>query len=165
MFNNNWTTPIANRFAADNILNQKNPEYLQINVAGHSLGGFLAQTVSYGVISGKLYEDVINGQKKDDIRNLLSNNNLFSHAYTYNAAPFFVYTTGLMGVFTSKVPYNDIFDTKYYQYITNYSIDGDPLSWFVPNLGERIGEDPAPFDKTIDANAHTIRQYYTIFYQ
>jgi Mg-chelatase subunit ChlD len=168
IFNNNWQVPIADRFAGDTLIELGNTDRTKVYVTGHSLGGFLAQVVTHDVIENEVYEHYLNGRKIDQSKDIFSRTDIFGQAYTFNAAPF-VYpnllTTGLAAAFTSTIPFGRIDDDKYNQYITNYSIKGDPLSISVPVLAERLGQDPTPyFNKTVDKSSHSLEQFRTIFY-
>jgi von Willebrand factor type A domain/Lipase (class 3) len=167
-FNNNWQVPIADRFAANTLIDQGNADRAKVYITGHSLGGFLAQVVTHDMIENEVYEHQINGKRIDQTRDIFARSDIFGQAYTFNAAPFVNpngLTTSLLAVFTSAIPWGRIDDEKYNSYITNYSIKGDPLSITVPLLAERLGQDPTPyFEKTIDKSAHSLAQFNTIFY-
>jgi hypothetical protein len=166
-YNNNWQAPIANRFAGDTLFSLGDNSRTKVHVTGHSLGGFLAQIVTHDIIENEVHESFVNGRKIDKAKDLFSKN-MLAQSYTYNAAPFVKpnnLTTPFYASLTSAIPYGRIDDAKYNQYITNYSIKGDPLSESVPLLAERLGRDPQPyFDKTLDKNSHSLSQFYKIFY-
>ncbi|MGE7093322.1 VWA domain-containing protein [Lysinibacillus sp. NPDC048646] len=169
-YNNNFQVPIADRFAGDTLINLGNTDKTKVFVTGHSLGGFLAQVVTHDIIENEVYKHFLNGRKIDKAKDIFARSNIFGQAYTFNAAPFlYPYTPGskLVSVFTSAIPFGRISDDKYNQYITNYSIKGDPLSEAVPLFAERLGKDPTPyFDKTIlNKHAHSLAQFNTIFWQ
>ncbi|WP_161628822.1 vWA domain-containing protein [Thalassobacillus devorans] len=166
IYNNNWQVPMAGRFAGNTIIDLNSIPNLNVNVTGHSLGGFLAQAITHDIIENELYQHYWNIFKIGKITDALSRDDLFNQAYTFNAAPFFK-PVSLAGAFTkfftTTIPYERIDDAKYHPYITNYSIKNDFLSITVPTLAERLGADPAPFNKTVDGNAHKLSQYYSIF--
>lgn len=126
LFNNNAQAKDAKRFAATVILNNPDSE---IYVVGHSLGGWLAQVVSYHLEENKLDEvyPFWSGGTKKELRNILSKDDAYQLTRTFNAAPFFE-PIGLDSLaIGAAVPYTEASSNAYDDVVFNYVINGDAL--------------------------------------
>ncbi|MGG3005710.1 S-layer homology domain-containing protein [Geobacillus stearothermophilus] len=87
---NNRQADYAKEFAAEVILNHR--EIRKLYIVGHSLGGFLAQVVSYNLKENTLDEVYCNcpwnKAKKRIIKEALGKKDIYKFTRTFNAAPF-----------------------------------------------------------------------------
>ncbi|MCZ0704644.1 hypothetical protein J2T56_003248 [Natronobacillus azotifigens] len=95
-------------------------------MTGDSLGGFLAQVVSYEILDEKLHTYYLpftsNRQK---IKEILEKENYFEKGVTFNAAPFLYANYRIP--FMSAIPLLELKGNKYNDKVINYSINGDFL--------------------------------------
>lgn len=164
VFGNNIQVPVARDFAYNVILD--NPD-ANVHVVGHSLGGFLAQVVSYDIVEEKIDKAAFWLTDEWKMQRILDNNpNIFARGMTYNAAPFMKAPTGASLLF-SAVPFLDAISGKYDEQIYNYSIEGDLLSEPVFfGLADRVGRDVPmlPANGSVSAiRAHSMEQFYRHF--
>lgn len=164
LFGNNLQVPGAKDFAYDIIIENPNAE---VYVTGHSLGGFLAQVVSYDIIEEKIDNSAFWITDQWKMQKILNNNpNIFKKGLTYNAAPF-LHNFNPAGLIFRAVPIFDTVSNKYDDKIYNYGIVGDPLSESVfVGIAERVGREIPllPFDG-LDApgEAHKLVYFYNHF--
>lgn len=160
----NQQIPFAADFAIDII--EKYPD-AHVYVTGHSLGGFLAEVISYRMIENVLHEDIWGDwfwgrAEAKRVQQILSNPDYFVKAETFNAAPFFISSSGALMFGAGAVPMDDIFSSKYDNDIFNYSIEGDPLSEIsVTAFAHRIGKNVLPFYPALENTfAHFVVNFY-----
>ncbi len=162
--NYNLQVPLANRFAADIILTN---EKVNAYVTGHSLGGFLAQIVSYQMLKQELHKAYMPlSGNRSTLKDLLSHNTYLEKGVTFNAAPFLhhSYTVGLAPVIRPAIPLLDLKNSIYDDKVKNYSIKGDPLQITVDTrIGDKFGEIVPAFEKKGNGTAHALIQFYEHF--
>lgn len=164
VFGNNIQVPAARDFAYNVILS--NPD-ANVYVVGHSLGGFLAQAISYDIIEEKIDKAAFWITDEWKMQKILDNNpNIFARGMTYNAAPFSTIATAASLVFSS-VPIWDVISSKYDEKIYNFGIKGDILSESVYyRVADRVGRD-VPMLPSKNSNsaidAHSLKQFYRHF--
>lgn len=161
---NNLQVPGAKDFAYDVIIENPNAE---VYVTGHSLGGFLAQVISYDIIEEKIDNSAFWIMDQWKMQNILNNNpNIFKRGLTYNAAPF-LHNFNPAGLIFRAVPILDTVSNKYDDKIYNYSINTDPLSESVfSGIADRVGRDvpKLPYNGP-DGNfeSHQLKYFYNHF--
>jgi hypothetical protein len=160
---NNVQVPGARDFAYDVILDNPTAD---IYVLGHSLGGFLAQIISYEIIEEKIDNAAFWWFNENKLQDILDDNpDMFKRGLTFNAAPFTHYNLPWI----DAVPHDDAKSNDYDHLIYNYGIDSDPLSEAVYNgLAVRIGSeipelDYAEDDAGVSFNAHIMVNFYQHF--
>lgn len=164
VFGNNIQVPAARDFAYNVILS--NPD-ANVHVVGHSLGGFLAQAISYDIIEEKIDKAAFWLTDEWKMQKILDNNpNIFARGMTYNAAPFSTIATAASLLFAS-VPLLDVISSKYDDDIYNFGIKGDILSESVYfRVADRVGRD-VPMLPSKNSNspidAHSLEQFYRHF--
>jgi len=138
-------------------------------VTGHSLGGFLAQVVSYEMIEAelhKLYLPFTSNRSK--LKNTLADDKYFKRGVTFNAAPVFVTGYDNLNIpnYFPAIPYNKIISNQYDDLVINYSIEGDFLqSWFVDKaVATKFGKIVSPFSHLNSSeSSHALIQFYNHF--
>ncbi|WP_411347121.1 S-layer homology domain-containing protein [Paenibacillus sp. WLX2291] len=165
-YNNNQMTWQMDNFMAAVLKEQPHAKVYSI---GHSLGGFLASSASYELITQDISLENIGA--RSTIRNA---DYTFEQGINFNAAPFFISgyvlpeATGLSRVlafFKSTVPANAVMDPKYANVIDNYFTEGEFLS-SISNvtLGLRLGKVHEPFPSSGSAmERHGISSFYEHF--
>lgn len=164
LFNNNLQVPGARDFAYNVIM--ENPD-ANVHVMGHSLGGFLAQVISYDIVEEKIDNAAFWLTDEWKMQKILDNNpDIFKRGMTYNAAPF-VHNPLTYNLFSSAVPILDAISNNYDGKVYNYSIKGDPLSEPVfLGLASRVGRDVPMLPYTgpdVFAEAHLLKYFYPHF--
>ena len=152
---------MAKKFAAEIIL-----EYNGANayVTGHSLGGFLAQVISYEIIDKQLYKYYLPfTSNRKTLKDILDKESYFKTGVTFNAAPFLYRNYAIP--FMSAIPLLELKSSKYNDKVFNYSIKGDFLQAAVNlKLGDKFGTLIDPLPRLIDdKNPHSLVQFYEHF--
>ncbi len=107
--NNNVQVPLAKKFTAEIML-----EYNGANayVTGHSLGGFLAQVISYEIIDKQLYKYYLPfTSNRKTLKDILDKKSYFKKGVTFNAAPFLYRNYSIP--FMSAIPLLELKSSKY----------------------------------------------------
>lgn len=156
--NNNAQVPMANKFAANIVMCYRDVE---IYITGHSLGGFLAQAVSYQFLEKELHKVYLPfTSSRKTLKEKMAAYDYHKKGVTFNAAPY------LYGnFFTGAVPITAILSDKYDNDVFNYAIKGDFLHLALElKIGGKLGKVVKPFEKKIkDKNAHSLVQFYKHF--
>lgn len=162
--NNNLHMPLASNFAADIVLSY---EHAKSYVTGHSLGGFLAQVVSYRMLNQKLQKVYFPfTSNRTILKEILARESHFKKGVTFNAAPFLhhSYTVGIAPVARPAIPLTQLKSNKYDDKVFNYSIVGDFLQAAeIIKIGDKFGKIVPSFSKNLDENAHALIQFYEHF--
>jgi|GEM_PF-5237353 len=156
----------ASKFAAELIL-----EYEQANayVTGHSLGGFLAQVVSYKMLEDELHNSFHpNSSNHTILREILLQGSHFKKGVTFNAAPFFYHTYGFFNgiIIRPEIPLKALTSNKYNEQVINYSIEGDFLQSGFVDTGSatKFGKIfPAYQMENTEKKPHALIQFYEHF--
>ncbi|WP_216831514.1 VWA domain-containing protein [Alkalihalobacterium elongatum] len=159
--NNNVQVPLARKFAAEIILAHNSANAY---VTGHSLGGFLAQVVSYEMIDKKLHTYYLPfTSNRQAVKEILDKGTYFEKGVTFNAAPFLYANYRIP--FMSAVPLLELKSSKYNDKVFNYSIEGDFLQAAVNlHLGDKLGTLVNSLSrKRADKNPHSLVQFYEHF--
>jgi Mg-chelatase subunit ChlD len=120
-----------------------------IYVTGHSLGGFLAQAVSYHLINNTIANELSNGSSayRSNVQQSLAKG-AYQFTRTFNAAPFFA--TDALKPLGTDVPVStdpefnlsELENSKYDRYIFNHEMSFDLLRVLGENLsGEKLGKE------------------------
>lgn len=162
---NNFQGSLATSFASEIV-----SSYPKANayVTGHSLGGFLAQIVSYRMLDYHLHKSYLPlSSNRAVVKAALADGSYLKKTVTFNAAPFFrptyFHKKGL-GMITSAVPIWDLASQKFDHKVYNYSIDGDFLQLAVDiHVADKLGQVVPAYPKKRDGNAHSLVQFYDHF--
>lgn len=161
LLNSNHQINNAQRFAANSILG--NTDSTRLSITGHSLGGYLAQKVSYDTIEKNLPTEII--MWPGDVRKLSEklDENFYDRSLTFGAP-------GFGGIGISPIPWNHLFSDKYNEEIINYRIEGDLLSAPYDKVGLKVKLDNFEVsDITGDEDdesvhgPHSLSEYYAHF--
>ncbi len=158
----------ASVFAAGLILEH---EQSDLYVTGHSLGGFLAQVVSYRILDQQLHNAFyLESSNHTNLKEILLQGSRFKKGVTFNAAPFFYNSyDSFIGNFTAlrpAIPIDVLESSKYDNQVINYSIDGDFLqSWFVDTgSATKFGKIVPAFPMLNSGeSSHALVQFYEHF--
>lgn len=133
----NHMIPMAKQFVADTVL--QNPD-AEVYVTGHSLGGFIAQKVSYDFVENEIHEAYswFSPKKRARIQEIIGQDGYFQKGVTFNAPGFTAnYGSVVFDFFIDTVPLGSVTDAKYEPYIHNYLIRDD----LVGTIGTHVGHD------------------------
>jgi Mg-chelatase subunit ChlD len=164
LFNSNHQINNAQRYASNSILD--NLDTTSVYITGHSLGGYLAQKISYDIIKNNLTDNLMMFfWNRNKIEDKLDNENYLKKSVTF-AAPGF-----LPSIIAPPVPVTALLSDNYNNKITNYRVDGDKISQYGLKLGEKVNVDNLQVkDITGDSDdengiygPHSITEYYAHF--
>lgn len=167
-YNNNQMTRQMDNFMAAVLKEQPHAKVYSI---GHSLGGYLASSASYELITKDISSDHYRAQQT-----IKEAEYTFEHGINFNAAPFFytgyAYPAFLdailppgVKVFESTVPKDALSNPNYLSVIDNYFTEGEFLSSISDmTLGMRLGKVNEPFPSYGSAmERHGISSFYEHF--
>lgn len=174
LYNNNTQVPFAKKFAANIVMSHHN---VDIYITGHSLGGFLAQAVSYHFLEKQLHTAYGSLTSKGKALQKALQEKMLKYDYhkkgvTFNAAPFFYANYAnknsrhkLERLFMNAIPLEALVTNKYDNDVINYAIKGDFLHRFVEEKAAgKLGKIVAPFDqKLLGEKSHSLVQFYEHF--
>lgn len=162
LMNNTTQVPFAGKFASNIVLCYRDVE---VYVTGHSLGGFLAQVVSYQFLEKELHTNYLPfTSTRKALKEKMDQYQYHKKGVTFNAAPFFYAPNSVIKIFTAAVPFSAISSNKYDNDVINYAIQGDFLHLTLEaKMAGKLGKVVEPFEKKLDEDAHVLVQFYEHF--
>ncbi|UYZ21808.1 S-layer homology domain-containing protein [Mesobacillus jeotgali] len=166
LLNYHYQLPEAYKFAAEVIAKYPSAKFY---ITGHSLGGYLAQTVSYKIYEKDLVDEVELSKKQEEKVSYSLNLDHYQNTRTYNAAFYFPVklfnAATWVKLFSSPIPFWKLNNEEYREVVFNYSIDKDMLRLAEKAMeGQRMGgmalEFPYPHDKNDPVDAHSLDYFY-----
>jgi hypothetical protein len=163
LINQNHQIDNAQRFAVNSILENKDTNKLY--VTGHSLGGYLAQKISYDIIKNQLSTNLMMFPWNEiKLKNKLKDESYFQRGVTFNAPGF------QPSLLFPPIPVTALMSDSYDDKVKNYRIDGDMVSQVWLKFGDEITLDNLKVkDITGDADdeaiygPHDIAEFYAHF--
>lgn len=166
LLNYHYQLPEAYSFAAEVIAEYPSAKFY---ITGHSLGGYLAQTVSYKIYEKELVDEVEMSKKQEGKISYSLNHDHYQNTRTYNAAFYFPVKlfnhATWVKLFSSPIAFWELNNEEYREVVFNYSIDKDMLRLAEKAMdGQRLGgmalEFPYPHDKNDPLDAHSLNYFY-----
>lgn len=161
MLNSNHQINNAKRFAATSILD--NTTTTNISITGHSLGGYLAQKISYDIIENELSSDLMMFPWNIYKLNKKLDTDYYKQSVTFGSPGFGGLGIGPISIF-------DLLSDKYDNKVVNYRIDGDHLSELYAKLGLeinlenlKVSEITGDVDDEGILGPHSLSEYYSHF--